>query len=587
MHRIVNSNLQTVAADILIKIEPWGNELWFLAGTVLIAILALQTFINCFQWRDRLSVKAVNILNKVNSDTVFIALFTFTILILRLPGVSRLELAYGDEGGLIAGALTLLHDPRFWISVDNTTIGPVSTFSLVLIPLFGGTINYGTIKLLGIIVWILSTVLLFRAFINLYNSKIARLAVLPVVACVSTFNVWDYVAFNGEHIPVLLLSVCAYLYSKMELDNIRHTGIYTALLGITLGLLPYAKVQAAPIAAAFGVVLVLISLLEGNKKYVLLVIGGIFPTILLFIYLIVFGAFGDFWQSYILNNLIYANEGFFGETKDISLLSNVAKFPAYLLKFTDTRLYFLMQFLVVLSGTVILIFKRRSLDKGDFRIIIIGYVVVAASIYSILLPKNNWTHYLLLLIVPLTFLFGSVLGLLKQLLEKEKLLTAGSSRYLAAGVLILLTTTLPSEYVLVNKNSAFRMASENSDSGKNYTEVAKTIFKYASPGERIAVWGFAFYYEETGMAQGTREAHTERQMNEGVQKEYYINRWINDLNENNPPILLESLTKRSKHHGLEHYPDAKKNVDRAYRYITEIDGIRIYVSRNRLLELEK
>ena len=537
----MNSNLQTTVADLLVAIEPWGNELWFLAGASLISILTLLAFTNCFPVRNLSSGRVAAFIDSINTDTVFIALCVFTIFLLRLPGLSRLELAHGDEGGLIAGALTLLQDPRFWLSVDNTTIGPVSTFSLTIIHLLGGTINYGTIKLLGVVVWILSAMFLFRAFVNLYGSRVARLAVLPLVACVATFNIFDNVAFNGEHMPILLLAVSVWLFSRIEQSEKRQAVVYALLAGFVLGLVPYSKVQAAPIAVAFGFMLVLYSLLAGNRKYLPLVIGGLLPTVLLFIYLLTFGALEDFWQSYILNNMIYANEGFFGRTRDITLLSSVAGFPAYLLKLQDTRYYFLAQFVVILVGTVILAVKRKSLTKAGLRIVLLGWILVIISIYSILLPKNNWTHYLLLLIVPLTLLFGSVIGSLQQLLVRGQRPGPALTGYASVAALLLCTVLLPSAYVLLHKNVAFEEAAENSYQGKYYSDVASEIFKYAQRGERIAVWGFAYYYEETGMAQGTREAHTERQMNPGVQQTYYINRWIRDINSTRPPVLLVAI----------------------------------------------
>jgi len=583
----MNSNLQTTIADVLVAIEPWGNELWFLAGIFLITLLSVLAFANSINIRHLHSGRLSKIISTINTDNVFIGLCVFTVILLRLPGVSRLELAHGDEGGLIAGALTLLQNPRFWLSVDNTTIGPVSTFSLTVIHLLGGTINYGTIKLLGIFVWILSVVFMFRAFVNFYGSQVARLAVLPVVACVATFNYFDYVAFNGEHMPVLLLAASVWFFSKMETQDGRQAMVYALLTGFVLGLLPYSKVQAAPIAAAFGFMLVLLSLFAGNRKYIPLIVGGLIPTVLLGVYLVTSGAFEDFRQSYILNNLTYASEGFFGQTREITLLSNVAKFPAYLLKLTDTRYYFLAQFAVILAGTMLLVVKQRSLAKCDIRLVFLAWIVVIASIYSILLPKNNWTHYLLLLIVPLTLLYGSILGSLQSMLYRdqqgESTMGCGSATVAA---LLLITVLMPASYVLLNKNIAFEKAEENSYEGKHYSDVAMEIFKYAKQGERIAVWGFAYYYEETGMAQGTREAHTERQMTANAQQAYYTDRWIRDLNSIRPPILLEALPDRRMNQRLEFRPEVKLHVDRAYRQVARVDYIKVYVLKERLADLQ-
>jgi hypothetical protein len=584
----MKNNLQTTMADVLVAIEPWGNELWFIAGASLISLLAFLALVRYLDVQERYPGRAADALARINTDTVFLGLCIFTIFLLRLPGLSRLELAHGDEGGLIAGALTLLHDPRFWLSVDNTTIGPVSTFSLTLIHFLGGTINYGTIKLLGIFVWILVTLFLFLTFLNFYGSKVARLAVLPVVACAATFNVFDNVAFNGEHMPVLLLAAAIWLFSKMETAVSPRDMVYAGLTGIVLGLVPYSKVQAAPIAAAFGVLLVFMSFYSGNRRYLPLIAGGLIPTVLLAIYLFTSGAFEDFWQSYILNNLTYANEGFFGKTKDITLLSNVGQFPAYLTKLHDTRYFFITQFSVILAGTLVLIAFIRSLSRRDTAQMVVAWLVVLASIYSILLPKNNWTHYLLLLIVPLTLLYGSMLGSLASLVSQGRLPHRRGIQDSAVILLLFISVLLPSAYVLLKKNVAFEMAASNRFEGRYYSDIALEIFKYARPDERIGVWGFAYYYEETGMAQGTREAHTERQTTPGPQQAYYINRWIKDLNTLKPPVLLEAVPAvRHIHRRLQFHPDVKAHVDRLYEQVTSIEGIKVFVLKERLDSLWK
>jgi hypothetical protein len=550
----MNSNLQTTAADILVEIEPWGNELWFLLGVALIFLLSLLAFTRQYPVHERFPGRLAAFFDRLNSDSVFIGLCLFTILLLRLPGVSRLELAYGDEGGLISGALTLLQDPRFWLSVDNTTIGPVSTFSLTLIDLVGGTINYGTIKLLGILVW----------------------------ACVATFNVWDYVAFNGEHIPVLLLALSVWLFSRLERTEGRSAVMFAVLTGFVLGLIPFSKVQAGPIAVAFGVMLVLYSWFRGNRHALALILGGLLPSLFIIVYLLLSGAFEDFWQSYILNNLVYASEGFFGQKKDFTVLENALGFPAYLLKLPDTRYYFISQFAIIIAGSLVLLAKSRSCDRQTAVVVPTAWVVVLASIYCILLPKNNWTHYLLLLLAPLTLLYGGVLGGLKNLASKRQQALPRTAGMVIVAALLLVSVLLPSLYVLLNKNIAFEAAMQNSFEGRYYSDVAREIFKYAEPGERIAVWGFAYYYEETGMAQGTREAHTERQMTPGAQQPYYLDRWMRDLERIRPPILLESFPKQHLDQQLIYYPEVKELVDATYRQTADIDGVKVYVRKERL-----
>ena len=71
-------------------------------------------------------------------------------------------------------------------------------------------------------------------------------------------------------------------------------------------------------------------------------------------------------------------------------------------------------------------------------------------------------------------------------------------------------------------------------------------------------------------------------MNPGTQQAYYIDRWIRDLSSNKPPVLLESLPEHRLEQQLVYYPEVKQHVDHAYQQITEVDGVKVYVLKERL-----
>lgn len=584
------STIQTNVADLLIWMGPWGNKLWKLTGFIFMSALAFIAIKNYFLMQQEAANSFAASVKKQSTDKLFYITLVVTILLLRLPGISRLE-TNPDEGGLIAGALTLLVDPRFWISVDNTTLGPLSTFSLTVIPVFGGTINFGTIKLLAIIICILSVLLLYMSFVNLYGKIISKIIILPVAACVATFTYWDYISFNGEHVPVLLISLGVYLLSRVLIDQEQKCSAF--LLGIILGLVPYAKVQAAPIALVFGVAVFTLLIIEKDKRYFTLMAGALIPTILIFGYLFASGAFPDFWQSYILNNLKYASEGFFSQTKNITFLQKVSSIPEYLTAIPDTRIFFITQLFVALLGLAFIFRKWRSVSTLDKKLTVISVSVLMTALYCVILPGNNWTHYLLLLIVPVVLFFGVVVGTCNKIYAIT--ISANSMRNsLIAGSFIVATAIVPAIYVLMQHNIAFREAKMNSEDGKDISESSKKILEYAKPGDRMAVWGFFLKnYVETGLIQGTREAHTERQLDKSTQQKYYVDRWLADIKKNKPPVFVQSLDSRWTQYRIDNFPAVKDYIDKNYQLVSTSNVIynfhnwthEIYISNDRLARM--
>ncbi len=574
------SGIQPAVASFLLGMEPLGRDLWVFLGLLFTAILIAQT-VAYFRLTRLQSGSSTPLAPSVlYSPIAFAVTFLAFIVIMRMPGVARLALN-PDEFGLIGGAQTLLLDPRFWISVDNTTLGPLATYSVAFMSLIVGEISYGSIKLLGVGVWALSAFALYRAFANLYGELVARVAVLPMVVCAAGLTYWDYVAYNGEHIPVLLLAIAFYLFSKV--DTIGITSIYAFLLGLVLGLMPYAKIQAGPIAFVFGVVTLIYLLHQQRRQQVfVLIVGAIVPSFLLMLYLIISGALYDFWQSYILNNLIYAQEGFFGQTQGVSFKRRVRKFLEVLFYAPDSKIFFFSQGVFIVGMAIMLVSKVRSVTLRYRYHFAIAGVVSIASVYSVVQPGNTFTHYLLLLVVPATFFAGSILGIFAYI--SQHTIVSGSAKtpaiYYFAGVFLIATAVAQLSYTLSKGNIAFDKLEHAAVAGKTTGEAAKLILGYALPGDRMAIWGSGLHlYGETGLAQGTKEAHTERQLREGSQQRYYIDRFVDDIETNRPKFFVEVFQKNSKkgdpddyrRYEFKRYPKVKDVVEKYYDFLAEIE----------------
>jgi len=319
-----NISIQTTVSSWLLDIEGPLSQLWDRTGLVLMILLIALTLTNFYSVQAGKKYHRNGFLSFLFSPPFFCFLLGIFIFLMRLPGLSRLELN-PDESQAIAAAITLLIDPRYWISIDGGTSGPLVPFSLTIFPLFGVAIDYGSTKLLAVIIWIVSVLLMYRAFANFFQDHLARVLILPLASCVAIFTWWDYVAYNTEHVPILLLALALFLTSKAYLSNDKQQAKILFFSALALGLVLFAKLQVAPIVFVLGIYLIIVFGYKNPKNIKYLIGGALLPILLVLLYLWLNDLFYDFWSSYIQRNLVYAERGL-GGMCGLLLLENYLSF---------------------------------------------------------------------------------------------------------------------------------------------------------------------------------------------------------------------------------------------------------------------
>lgn len=147
------------------------------------------------------------------------------LFILRLPALG-LDEQNVDEGQWIASAATLVADPRFYVSVDGTTSGPLNVYPLTLIYYAGVSLDYATLRLAGLLLVVLPvTALLWATFRLVFGPATARLALLPVSTGLAFSNHPDTISFNSEHFPCLLVALALYLGARLWINRLSTAGL--------------------------------------------------------------------------------------------------------------------------------------------------------------------------------------------------------------------------------------------------------------------------------------------------------------------------------------------------------------------------
>jgi hypothetical protein len=588
-------NLHHAILSSLIALGIHGQLAWMCTGVLFIALLIGLVGISWFR------VAPSHVLNDcvksplsatfermLNSPLLFLGVIAFFIVLLRLPNLVLGELN-PDESQWMAGAATLLQDHRFWISVDGTTSGPLVICPLILINLFGGSINYCTARLFGLIFCIIPTIVfLYFSFKTLFNDAIARLVTAPMAACFALLNTIDLVAYNSEHVPMLLISACLFLLTKTLVSTAYQAG-WGFLLGITLGVVPFSKIQAAPIAASIALccgMYVAYAIVRHRPKTilptVLLISGSILPSIIILLYLVETGALSDFWQSYIVSNLLYANNGVaWGKVQ----LPGFLILPRLIISAHDTRLFFTTQLVVSITGLLWVWRNRKAISSSGIVLFVTAICTVLSSYLSIIKPGCFFQHYQILFFVPALFFFGTITGLVFSASQQTKRPWLISGSKTMAAVIVFLCVAVPGLYSISQQSLGIASIATHRHCAEK-SPVAIKISGFVPAGNRMALWGWlSSLYIETSLYQGTREAHSYHQQYEDAQQDYYLRRYVQDLTVNKPAVFCDVVgtnptwyNPEAKRH--EQYAPIREIIDQRYSLAAEIGDARIYLLKD-------
>ncbi|GCL54289.1 hypothetical protein NIES3806_16280 [Microcystis aeruginosa NIES-3806] len=257
----------------------------------------------------------------------------------------------------------------------------------------------------------------------------------------------------------------------------------------------------------------------------------------------------------------------------------------------DTQILFLLTAIVLILGVPFLILKRVSLSQNQekyqtFCFVYYSLFIWAASSYSIIRPGNGFTHYLLFLIIPSGFLIGVFIGELAKVLQVSQLTLSNFNFSLLTGVIFItvassflqFATIIKSDNVYLNNRRRF---------ARNYlSPIAKTILKYASPGESMAVWGWASeLYVDTGLVPAIRDSVSLWQIKPGSLQEYFLQRYAEDFINSNAKLFVDAVAPRMffftdrQTQGHEVFPEIARVINENYRLVDEVQGVRIYLKK--------
>ncbi|RFS17676.1 hypothetical protein [Emticicia sp. C21] len=500
---------------------------------------------------------------------VLLSVFLVTFVVFRLPVVVYNIPLNPDESVFIVGAMTLAENPVYWESVDGCTSGPFSFYAITAFcEIFRQPYDYVSARIVGLLLMLGSLILNFFTLRKFFSTTSAAISSFCVVAFLSTTRHHDFVHFGSEHLPIFLLSIIGLLYALMA-KNTELKKEHLFWFGFVAGMVPFAKLQAAPISMMIGITTYWLIYQKKKQQFSpyfgVLTAGGLCVPLLLVASGISLGFLDDFWLFYIKNNLGYGS--------NVSILEGVIR------SFSDPLNIF-TKIILVLS---IFIIAHKVLYKKEVKLTPISLfilVFVASSLFSVFKPGFMFHHYLLLLVFPTSLLFGYFI---KELLGLPNL----HLRKLSIGAIL---TVILSFTLSVNAKNEFVTVNPTKRS-MAISPISQEILKYSLPNEPLVIWGESGrYYLESKRTQGIRWSHTYWGMYSAKQRKLFRQEYVKQFQMILAPVFIDTHAKEGsfivrKDCGYETIPELKRVIDEKYHFLAEIDQQRIYVRNDRIAEI--
>ncbi|WP_025765135.1 hypothetical protein [Dyadobacter tibetensis] len=525
------------------------------------ALLIISLLITIFLW-----VRASNPLETDRSATanlILVALVLLTFLS-RYCYMSDVE-PNVDTSTWLASTLSLSALPdKLWLLLNYTDSRPLTVLPIWLSYSLGAPLTYTMAEIVGLIFWLISIVFFYRSLCLFIHPSIGLLLVWSICLLIGTTSYNDHIAYNSEHLSILVLTMCSYGYLKME-----KTGSITipaaVLLGGALGSLLYIKFQNVPMGLVIaGMSLISIIQLKKWSTAMLFILSGLMPTILINIYFLAKGKLNDFWVNYFWNYFYYSYSTQF-QSMPVEGRFNPFRIFSFILYSSHSRFFFigLLLALLVVSiwrGTT---FKRSTdFSRTNKKF---AALMLLSSLYACLQAGNNFGHYVLYLFIPLAYLVAVMIGR-----------SSGMAQLIGLGLVMSFS------FVQSGRNIVARQPLQPLPSNHLDHEITSTIVENSKPGQPIVIWGWAdrFYYFSKRPS-GYRLPHTHNLFLESDLKVYRIKNFLEDLDKTRPILFADAVTPSLSTmsdigYRFEHNKKVRAYINKHYRYLKNVNGMIFY-----------
>ncbi len=477
-----------------------------------------------------------------------------------------------DESQSLAGALTLRHDPRFWISVDGATAGPLHFFAQVPAAMFPAGEIYFMSRLSAVAV-VLATLFVGGAIVRLTTRAwIEQVVVLSAAVAFAASRTPDFQHFSTELLPVLFVVIALWL-SLGTIDP--PSRLRLASMGVLLAMAPLAKLQVGPLALATGIFILGREIRNGRSATLLALIGGaLLPVIATATYLTMADAWPQAAVPYLFTNVAYVELGSMSFAVVTGDLVHFLWLDGYVASWI-----FASAVLIVLGALWFGRCRRPALELGG---IALGWILIASA--CMLLPRRPFLHYVYLIMPGWIMLLGCAITAIS---DRLMLATIPAQRRLIAVLLAVLLLAPAALHLLRFDEYGWERAYFARWHEEN-VDLAKKIKPYAREGDTMAIWGSrSDLYVLTKLPQAIPQAHSQLQISNGEWQRYYLRTYAAAFDRNRPAIFVDAVGPgnflfKSRSEAHEAFPFLAGAVRSHYTLVADLHGTRVYVRNDRI-----
>jgi hypothetical protein len=420
-------------------------------------------------------------------------------LLSRVPAMRCAFELNVDESMMAAQAMRYQQDLTPWRSVEGESNGPIDSWLILLAHECGAPFGYRTLHILAALCLAATLLASFLAARRIAGDPAALVGLAAGSWWLAWAPVQEFEHYASELAPCLLLSLAlaAMLRARAAPDGPAWRWGLGA--GVLLGLAPWGKLQAGPVALALGLWAVGDTLFRpsrpGRRYAAALVAGAIAPTLLFLGWVLTAGAGQEFWRAYILGGLYHtANKSWQLQLSNVWDLASVQPSAPW---FWDT--------LLLAIGAACL--RAQPVGRRAF---ILTLVLLAAGLYVTLRPITQWGHYALFCLTPLILL--AALCARRVLGDDATESGAGGNPRRRRGWIFLAVAVLPLPVVAGLAQGDFTEVAREWDyqhhnDFRRQSFTASAVTYYVPHPQSLAVWGWKpSLYVDLGLPPAVRSA---------------------------------------------------------------------------------
>ncbi|MBU0480963.1 MAG: hypothetical protein KKG47_07665 [Proteobacteria bacterium] len=510
---------------------------------------------------------------RFTSPWVSALLITLQLLLFRLPFILTNAPLSEDEDVILTFGLNLLRNPVIFDTVEPTSQGLIHAYIAMFVEWFSpvAAYAYSYLHLLSALGCSLCLMLLFLAMKRLFSLPAALAGIsLGLLSLVFTDDT-DFAHYHNEIESLILLSWAIYLLARISPKTSPPLSSII-IMGVVLGLVPYAKLQGVPLAlvlALWALWLIIVGRGEKRRKLMeagLLALSGLTPTFIIVAVLFKFNLLSDAFFYYIRANWAYGYQfGFLAQVREF--LSNMP-------------MQIQISLVIVLAALTVSYKRIRRLP-----ILYLNLMLFLAGWYAISRPGLFFHHYYSYM---LPFIVGGgALGYyyLDLDLKRKLFQLAVTSSCLFAMIFSGYDIDQQLHWGWLKKIEQ--------------SEAARVISQFASsPDDWLAVWGwYSVLNVETGLPSATRENHSLSLHSPlSPYRDQFEKKYVDDLRRFRPIIFVDSKVMNcGPFVPFQYMPLLNRYIEDNYVFFRTVPGsaywdlepVDIYIRKDRVPKKER